>query len=526
MKLNGYLFNMKTNEFNDLVNSLINEEVKNKIIESMEEGEKEVYHIKCEGEPIDTFSTKEEAESHLDIYKKNHPGKQFIIEKGVYESDTDMIDKLDKMGEQLEEKEQINMKKEPIKVKSLAEAVLHAKENGLKKIKVEGEHHDVDEMWKSLEEEESQCDECGEMSEDNDIDESNAFVLAADAARDDGKKEFEFPKGSGKMHKVTLSKNIEVDEEISMDDESDEKTKIGKPSLLGRIKNKIKDKLTLSKDEEGESKFREFLSKNPDLDFKSTMGFELAEDDMEPKMCSECGTGQLNEEGVCNECGYMMNESKKLRLTESQLVDLIGKMVVEASMSGVPLATRKAQEGSKRDNLQNTKEVEKKMKDYLNFDGNDNPEFPNQVGGEKMAHRNTTEEEEFIANNRGGGLQNLDYDTEPSDRFKERLKMAIEGNTLMGNAPTSEKPKIKPSNGADKGKESKHKSANVIKTKTADKIEKQMKGRLKDKKERTLYPKEKVPTKSVNESDVKLTNVLKEEIERMNKISSYNKNTQ
>jgi len=36
------------------------------------------------------------------------------------------------------------------------------------------------------------------------VTEQSSFVLAADAARDAGKKEFEFPKGSGKMHPVKL----------------------------------------------------------------------------------------------------------------------------------------------------------------------------------------------------------------------------------------------------------------------------------------------------------------------------------
>ena len=43
------------------------------------------------------------------------------------------------------------------------------------------------------------------MKENEELEE-NAFVLAADAAADQGKKEFEFPKGSGKMHKVKLKK--------------------------------------------------------------------------------------------------------------------------------------------------------------------------------------------------------------------------------------------------------------------------------------------------------------------------------
>ena len=44
--------------------------------------------------------------------------------------------------------------------------------------------------------------------------EQSAFVLAADAARDAGKDEFEFPKGSGKMHKVSLKQDIPVEEGV------------------------------------------------------------------------------------------------------------------------------------------------------------------------------------------------------------------------------------------------------------------------------------------------------------------------
>ena len=47
---------------------------------------------------------------------------------------------------------------------------------------------------------------------ENQVEEQSSFVLAADAARDAGKDEFEFPKGSGKMHKVTLKKDIPVEE--------------------------------------------------------------------------------------------------------------------------------------------------------------------------------------------------------------------------------------------------------------------------------------------------------------------------
>jgi hypothetical protein len=41
------------------------------------------------------------------------------------------------------------------------------------------------------------------------VKEASPFVLAADDARDAGKKEFEFPKGSGKMHPVTIKQDID-----------------------------------------------------------------------------------------------------------------------------------------------------------------------------------------------------------------------------------------------------------------------------------------------------------------------------
>lgn len=44
------------------------------------------------------------------------------------------------------------------------------------------------------------------------VDEASPFVLAADAARDAGKKEFEFPKGSGKMHPVTIKQDVNIKE--------------------------------------------------------------------------------------------------------------------------------------------------------------------------------------------------------------------------------------------------------------------------------------------------------------------------
>ena len=52
------------------------------------------------------------------------------------------------------------------------------------------------------------------------VKEASPFVLAADAAKDAGKKEFEFPEGSGKMHPVTIKADIKEDIEESEVDEA------------------------------------------------------------------------------------------------------------------------------------------------------------------------------------------------------------------------------------------------------------------------------------------------------------------
>ena len=70
----------------------------------------------------------------------------------------------------------------------------------------------------------------------------NAFVLAADEARDKGQKEFEFPKGSGKMHPVTIKADIE--EEIEQKNENLEESDLNEKKKRKRTKKKRKRKRT------------------------------------------------------------------------------------------------------------------------------------------------------------------------------------------------------------------------------------------------------------------------------------------
>ncbi len=340
--------------------------------ETVGEG-KEVYHIMCNKQPVDTFDTEEEANTHLDIYKKEHPEKEFIIEKTNYDSHSHMIDTLDEMGEKLENKTNTMENK---KVKSMAEAILDAKEKGLKSFKVGNEKYNVDECWKQLEEEEGACDECSQKMEE--VEECN-------------------------------------DEETT------------------------KEKHTIS-------------------------------------------------------------------LSETEFVNMISKIIVDSYTIQPDATTKKAQTGSKRENDQAMSDVEKKMKDYLKFDGNDNPEFPHPIGkGEKVAINNTPEEDEFVADNRGRGMENLEYDHEPSEEFKKRQKMALEGDPKMGN-----------------GQE----GLNAIKSKTGEKIEKEVKRKHEEKVKEPMYKKEAVPVKTIKESKLNMSSILEEELNKMKNLTTYNKKTQ
>jgi hypothetical protein len=409
----------------------------------------EVYHIKCEGIPLATFESEEEANDALPDYKDKHKDGELIIEKGVYESHDDMMDKLDEMNDQLEETE--NMENtQPMEGNEFSGALKAAKDAGEKTFSVDGKEYDVEECWSKQMEEEL----------------------------------------VGGQKKLDKNHNGEIDAQ----------------------------------------------------DFKIMKGQKSSDEEE----CDECGGGYMEEEeeeggddfenmlrGRRKKHSYVdkgeetpdeMYESKKktVRLTESELIKLISKMVSE-SIPGLQAAEKSHLESGK-ENKAHLADVETKMKKLASFDGNDNPEFPKAIGkGEKVARKNTPEQEEEIAKNYAG-LENLEYDIEPSEQFKKRLKMAIEGDTLMGNGKVTEPASIKPSNGAEKGKEAKEKEGNHIQTpETAKKIEKQVKDREEDKKNRVLYSKEKVP---VSESKVNFSSVLDEEIKKMKNISEYNKKTQ
>ena len=76
-------------------------------------------------------------------------------------------------------------------------------------------------------------------------------------------------------------------------------------------------------------------------------------------------------------------------------------------------------------------------------------------------YRNSTDQEEYVEEWRGGGLEDLQYQTEPSDEFKERFSQYLDGSIETGNNDGE---------GSD-GQQ----VANVVPSKLGEKIKKTMK---------------------------------------------------
>jgi hypothetical protein len=538
---------MKISEINKIIDNVVSEEVRRTILKESKENKKEVYHIKCEGVPLATFESEAEAEENLPHYKAKHKG-ELIIEKGVYESQNDMLDKLDEMNDQLEETD--NMKNTEMNEKLVGnQSKLDKNHNG----EIDGQDFKIMKGQKDKEE----CKECSTSMEEE---------LHGDQDKIDADKDGKISANDFRML-LKKKKEGEVDEQQGNVAEEFEKDGEDVYSIWEKYNEaalKENDPTTFSDEFEYADNVINHIVQgamdNGDIDdedeeeliddLKDTYGYDLFdmfrdgggdgfedEDEDEDEdvdlsnevnenkgMCNECG-GLVNEEGMCNECGSNMYESTKkrtIRVTESELAQLIAKMVNE-STPGLDAYKKAHKESGK----QNKEGIDAMMKDvnknHIDVEGNDKPKFPHQVGkGEKVARKNTKEQDEEVAKN-FAGLQNLDYENEPDEKFKSRLKMAIEGDRLMGNAPTTEKTNIVASNGA-KAEENENKDGNSIPTpETAKGLKVQMKDREEDKKKRVLYKKEAVP---VSESKVSFSNVLMEELNKMKTLSSYNKKTQ
>jgi hypothetical protein len=444
---------MENIKLKDIIEETIRREVKKAILENTDS--KEVYIIKNKkGEPIEVCQTQEEAEEKKLGYEEKHPEQELIIEPGQEPT----FDELDAMSEKLDNMENIDETKKEHKGHFTMEQVMKlAKKAGDVVPDAQDDLEELCEMYG----EKIPASRVFEILDDYDMPELKSKIKIKKVETKEGENEGQF-----------MSPEVSVDE------------------LYGN-----QDKLDVDHDGEIEASDLAALRK----------GEHSEEED-----CAECGGGMssMEEEAeICEtcgkemcECGSGMYESKKsVRLSESELVNLISQMVNEA-VPGLT-AFEKAHKESGSQNDQALSDVEKKIKQYLTFDGNDNPEFPGHNEGDVEARQSTGDEADEIADNRGGGLEDLAYDVEPSDKFKERLEMSLKGDAKMGNG---------------------HKDAgNVIPSKLGEKMIKKVKRKEEAKKEAPMYVKDPAPITNVNESKV-----ISEEVERMKEMFSYNKKTQ
>jgi hypothetical protein len=131
--------------------------------------------------------------------------KSIILENtNIYYKTMDMNKELENMIDNIVDK--VLSEEIETKTKSITESVKE-------EIDEMEEFYEIAKMRK--EERMNKKEEPKEMEGDNlgeeEVEEGSAFVLAADAAKDAGKDEFEFPKGSGKMHKVTIKTDIKTE---------------------------------------------------------------------------------------------------------------------------------------------------------------------------------------------------------------------------------------------------------------------------------------------------------------------------
>lgn len=135
-----------------------------------------------------------------------------------------------------------------------------------------------------------------------------------------------------------------------------------------------------------------------------------------------------------------LNESKnKIRLTETELIDLIEEIVLEVdakakSPEGLKV-TSKAQKESGKENKAALNDTAKKMKEYAGKMYDPNPKtFPKTNGGDKMKYHPSNAVEEYIENFAyAGGLDDLDYDEiEPNEEW---IGDNIKGSSRTGNNP-------------------------------------------------------------------------------------------
>lgn len=255
-------------------------------------------------------------------------------------------------------------------------------------------------------------------------------IYAKEGAFGDGRDKIDVAEPKGKITKADFDKLRAGKKKGETDENWGAIARVAVPMAASYIGSKLAD--------EGEMKESEMEEGNEfsDSRCKAICG---------SKKSFKVGSKTYPLKGVDSEdkksCGCKGVKESKLRFTESELIDIIEKLVKEESEAPGIAITKKNLKSSKQVNDESLKDTTKKMKEYLK-DGskeeyNTNPQHFPMGNGElakmdKMAYVPSEAVDEYQDAFSYPGMTNLRYDEiKPDD---EKIDMYLKGNSKTGNA--------------------------------------------------------------------------------------------
>jgi len=344
-------------------------------------------------------------------------------------------------------------------------------ENLLKKPVRGGMSSDDEEKWNELDEEsevcecgggmyEGECMECGKsyMDEDiydvDDLDSKNEFDYVQEEESEKEEENSEFCRYQKKMFGPEDERYQEKC--LGMEMNMNERLRGNQKKIDKNKNNKIdaEDFRMLRKGGETDEQWQALAADMAVAAAPSVATWALDKafgesNESKKKFPDLSGDGKVTRKDVLMGRGVKLKKS--LKLSESEMIDLIEKIVLEDKVkSNIKNLTepkglttyKRAFKGSGKENDDYIKSVAKKMKEYLKDgskgDYETNPKhFPKSNGGlakmKKMAYEVSKDGEEFLDDYMRPGMENLDYDEiHPNEDW---MKDNIEGSSRTGNNP-------------------------------------------------------------------------------------------
>lgn len=302
------------------------------------------------------------------------------------------------------------------------------------------------------------CEECGSYMSEGECMECGKSTMYEEeldelGGMDDGHPRFGKKKFPKKMSDDEIERILRGD-----DDDSDIEIEDKDSPRQIRHRREMGEGKKLSKGQEYIAKQAEPKDKIDSKDF-AKLRAKKTETKEGKKFPDLSGDGKVTRKDVLLGRGVKLNGIKKTNeseiyqltidgrkhyFTESEMVDVIEKIVIEEAKKGSnpKNVTKYSQDRSKSENEKNIADVTKKMKEYLKNQSKGsyeaNPKhFPKGNGelGEmsKKAYKASNAVEEYVENFTAAALENLDYDDiKPNEKWVEDN---IVGSSKTGNNP-------------------------------------------------------------------------------------------